>query len=236
MIFYYKRLFFLVKKGFMMEPKRKELLDDISIASLERMIPCFRPIIRRYRKGDTILTYDGSEQHFIAVLQHGSAKLEVLNAEGDIFRLESYEEGDVFGELFTLPLHANEYIVTAEDACRVIYVDYKHVITPCEHICHHHTQLISNLFVMTAQKTQELSLHLSILNQRSIREKLLSYLRFMRGSSGAQGDQEFSVPMSLTKLADYLCVDRAAMMREIKSLKDEGLLDSNQRAFRLYAG
>ena len=221
--------------------KRKELLDDISIESLEKMIPCFRPIVKRYEKGDTILTYDDetsatdslAAQH-IAVLQHGRAKLEVLNIEGDIFRLESYEDGDVFGELFTLPLYANEYIVTAEDTCRVIYLDYKHVITPCEHVCHHHTQLISNLFVMTAQKTQELSFHLSILNQHSIRDKLLCYLKFVRVAAGVGEGEPFTIPMTLSKLAEYLRVDRSAMMREIRSMKNARLLDSRQRSFRLY--
>lgn len=221
----------------MLNMKRRELLDDISIESLERMIPCFRPIVKKYVKGETILTYDDAEDvkpNHIAVLQHGRAKLEVLNIEGDIFRLESYEDGDVFGELFTLPLYANEYIVTAEEPCRVIYLDYNHVITPCEHVCHHHTQLISNLFVMTAQKTQELSFHLSILNQHSIRDKLLCYLKFVRVAAGVPEGGEFTIPMTLSKLAEYLRVDRSAMMREIRSMKNAHLLESTQRRFKLF--
>ena len=218
--------------------KKRELLDGISRAALEKMIPCFRPIIRRYGRDETILSYSGEEMQplkYIAVLESGRAKLEMLDIEGDLFRLESYESGDVFGELFTLPIHSNEYIVTAEDNCRVIYIDYNHVITPCEHVCSFHTQLISNLFVMTAQKTQELSFHLSVLHQHSIREKLLCYLRFIRVANGTESGDPFDIPMTLSKLADYLCVDRSAMMREIKSMKKDKLLDSTQRTFRLYA-
>ena len=218
--------------------KKRELLDGISRAALEKMIPCFRPIIRRYGKDETILSYSGVEMQplkHIAVLESGRAKLEMLDIEGDLFRLESYESGDVFGELFTLPIHSNEYIVTAEDNCRVIYIDYNHVITPCEHVCNWHTQLISNLFVMTAQKTQELSFHLSVLHQHSIREKLLCYLRFIRVANETESGEPFEIPMTLSKLADYLCVDRSAMMREIKSMKKAGLLESTQRTFKLYA-
>ena len=218
--------------------KKRELLDGISRMALEKMIPCFRPIIRRYGKDETILSYSGEERQTlkqIAVLERGHARLEMLDIEGDIFRLESYEGGDVFGELFTLPINSNEYIVTAEEDCRVIYIDYNHVITPCEHVCSFHTQLISNLFIMTAQKTQELSFHLSVLHQHTIREKLLCYLRFTRVASDAEGNQAFEIPMTLSKLAEYLCVDRSAMMREIKSMKKDRLLDSNQRTFRLYA-
>ena len=41
--------------------------------------------------------------------------------------------------------------------------------------------------------------------------------------------------MTLSKLADYLCVDRSAMMREMKSMKNDKLLNSSQRTFCLYA-
>ena len=218
--------------------ERRQFLDHIETNELEKMVPCFHPLTRRYKKGEKILTYSGEgtderEMH-VAILHNGTAHLEVLDANGDVFNLETYHNGDVFGELFTLPINSNEYTVYADDACRVIYLDYNHVITPCEHSCRHHSQLISNLLIMTAQKTQELSFHLSILNQRTIRDKLLVYLKYVRTQCQVTGTAEFEIPMSLSCLAGYLCVDRSAMMRELKSMKTEGLLHSNQRKFELY--
>ena len=35
----------------------------------------------------------------------------------------------------------------------------------------------------------------------------------------------FKLPFSLTDLADYLSVDRSAMMREIKLLKEDGFIE-----------
>lgn len=212
---------------------RQQILTNINEASIQKMIPCFKPITKRYNSGDTIITYNGSNQNRIAVLESGSAKLEAINIEGDIFRLESYQAGDVFGELFTIPLSTYEYIVTAEDKCRVIYIDYAHVMAPCDHVCPHHTQLISNLFIMTAQKTQELSFHLSVLNQHSTRDKLLCYLKSIQLGKGISYGNEFEIPLTLSKLAEYLRVDRSAMTREIKAMKEEGILDSSQRTFKL---
>ena len=34
----------------------------------------------------------------------------------------------------------------------------------------------------------------------------------------------FLLPFSLLKLANYLCIDRSAMMREIKKMKEEELI------------
>jgi len=39
--------------------------------------------------------------------------------------------------------------------------------------------------------------------------------------------------MSLSSLAEYLCVDRSAMMRELKSMRDDGLLISQKRQITL---
>ena len=37
-------------------------------------------------------------------------------------------------------------------------------------------------------------------------------------------NRTFYIPLSYTDLADYLSVDRSAMMRELKSLKEEGFI------------
>lgn len=211
--------------------EKKQLMDHISDASIQQIIPCFNPLYKNYKKGEAILSYEASEPHSLAVLMKGAAKLEIYNEDGDDFFLESYMEGDVFGDLFSLPLESFAYIVTAETDCVVMYLDYEHIITPCEHRCDHHSQLISNLFVMTAQKSQELALRLSIMNQTSTRSKLMTYLRHIRQASG--GAAEFTIPMSLAQLADYIRVDRSSMMREIKAMKEDGLIDSKSRRFTI---
>jgi predicted transcriptional regulator len=43
----------------------------------------------------------------------------------------------------------------------------------------------------------------------------------------------FTIPFSLTDLADYLSVDRSAMMREISHLKEEGFIEKKGKQFKL---
>ncbi len=215
---------------------KTRLLDNIGQGSIKMMIPCFKPIKKKYRKGDTILTYESGKISNIAVMSQGTARLEILNEDGDLFLLERYGAGDVFGELFSLPLENFDYIVKALSDCTVIYLDYNHIISPCETLCDHHSQLISNLFMMTAQKAQELSLHISILGQSCIRSKLMTYLKHIRSrsfrdSESPESNRLFTIPMSLVHLSEYLMVDRSSMMREIRAMKDDGLIESKNRQF-----
>ena len=41
------------------------------------------------------------------------------------------------------------------------------------------------------------------------------------------------LPFTLTDLADYLSIDRSAMMRELKNLKEEGLIETKGKRIHL---
>ena len=79
-------------------------------------------------------------------------------------------------------------------------------------------------------KAQALSRRVDVLSRRSIREKLLCYFRQLAEQAGSE---EFTLPFSLSTLADYIATDRSAMMRELKRLRTEGIIRSDGRRFTL---
>ena len=212
--------------------KKRYFTDNISSESIQKMIVCFEPQFKSYQAGETILAYSDQLEK-VGILLSGRARLYYIDENGDTSLLENYAKDDLFGDVFSLPLEDYEYIVTAESDCNAVFISYQHIITPCEKSCQHHSQLISNLFLMTAQKSQELSLHITILNQHTTRKKLLAYLRYAQTACGAKDGEYFEIPFTLGDLSEYLAVDRSAMMREIRLLKQDGLVDSQRRRFRL---
>ena len=77
---------------------------------------------------------------------------------------------------------------------------------------------------LLSQKIVELNERVEILSKRSIRDKLLSYFELLASSNPKRS---FLLPFTYTDLADYLSVDRSAMMRELKNLKEEGFIQTN---------
>lgn len=73
-------------------------------------------------------------------------------------------------------------------------------------------------------KMTVLNTRIELLTKRSIRDKLIGYFTLI---SSKNLNKSFTLPFSLTDLADYLSVDRSAMMREMKSLKEEGFIEKN---------
>ena len=69
-----------------------------------------------------------------------------------------------------------------------------------------------------------------VLSRNSTRKKIMAYLNSVAGENRGES---FILPMSYTTLAEYLSVDRSAMMRELKKLKAEGIVKSERKTFTL---
>ena len=65
-------------------------------------------------------------------------------------------------------------------------------------------------------------MRVELLTKRSTRDKLIGYFTLLSSKSFSKS---FTLPFSLTDLADYLSVDRSAMMRELKLLKEDGFIE-----------
>ena len=61
-------------------------------------------------------------------------------------------------------------------------------------------------------------------------EKLLSYLSLR---SQMEASRYFEIPLGRIELAEYLCVDRSALTRELAKMKEEGLIDYDKNCFRM---
>jgi CRP-like cAMP-binding protein len=81
-----------------------------------------------------------------------------------------------------------------------------------------------------ADKNRDLMRKVDVVSKRTIREKLLAYLSIQ---AQVQRDRYFEIPLGRVELAEYLCVDRSALTRELVKMKEEGLIDYDKNCFRL---
>ncbi len=208
-----------------------DLFREITQSEIDRMLCCFAARKLCVPKGQTIMTYQRRLQK-IGVLLSGRAHLYCIDNDGSYTLLERLGKNDLFGELFALPLTNMEYIVEADSNCELLFIPYDSIIKRCPNACSHHSQLVDNLFQLATRKSQALSLRVNLLSAKSIRQKLLNYFMWMQSETGSS---TFCMDMSLTELASYLCVDRSSMMREIRYMKEEGLIESKGRVITLPA-
>ena len=106
----------------------------------------------------------------------------------------------------------------------------KRLLITCPTACEHHQKLIRNLVSVLASKILILNDKITHVGKRTTRDKLLSYLS---AESIRHSSLSFDIPFDRQQLADYLCIDRAAMSTEISKLQKEGFIKTNRNHFEL---
>ncbi len=208
---------------------KNALFQNVSPESIEKMIPCFDMKKRSFSEKDIIPTVEGSKE-YICLLLDGAVSVSRISIDGSLDLLEYLEDTGVFGDAFAFSNQEDEFITVCEKDCSVLFIEKGQITKRCSNACQHHTQVVENMLQLMAGKVVHLTEKVDILSHRSIRGKLMSYFRIQ---STKQGNLTFELPFSLLKLANYLCIDRSAMMREIKKMKDEEMIEMDGRMVTL---
>lgn len=214
-----------------MRPEENILFKGVSGEDCKRMIKCFNPEIRRFRSGGHI-TYLTECRDIIGIILSGSAIMVRYDINGVRTIIESIETQGIFGETISSAdsRHDNIEIVCEKD-CEIMFVKKSEITKRCENACLCHSRVVENLLELMSEKTRLLSERIEVLSQRTIKERLISYLQIV--SDKTPDGVSPQIPFSTTALSDYLCVNRSALQREISKLKRNGELVFSKRKFRL---
>ncbi len=101
-------------------------------------------------------------------------------------------------------------------------------IVSCPNACGFHAQIATNLFHLLGTKNQKFLNKIEVLSKGSIREKLLAYISQL---AQEQNIKYVNSPLSRVALAEYLSVNRSAMIRELSKMRDDGIIDFDKDTF-----
>ena len=152
------------------------------------------------------------DDDLIGVILNGKASIVNYDYSGNRDIIDSLEYDAVFGKPFS---HIdNDVSIIAATDCEVLFIDYHLLMNNVSK----YNKINYNISRLLTSKIYSLYEKIEILAKRTIREKLLSYFNNL---SKKYKKKSFNLPITYIELADYLSIDRSAMMREIKKLKDE---------------
>ena len=209
------------------------LFAGMDNGSCLHLLKCFQTNPRSFRAGEAAYTYGSGQGRVLGILQEGQAALVKIDAAGSRTVLERMGPGGVFGELVAFAsLPCDSVTLVCETDCVLVFLPQGKLAAPCVKACPCHRQLLENLLGLMSRKAFELSERVEVLSCRTTREKLLCYFRICAYQKKSLA---FTLPFTLSALADYLCVDRSAMMRELKRLREEGVLEASGRQVRFLA-
>ena len=160
-------------------------------------------------------------ENIVCIVTEGSAQIKNIEYNGNEIIIENLGKESVFGTNLSLTNNENYEIIAKED-CQIVVIDYANLINP-NNLNHNYFNIfLMNLFDITSEKSREKNERIRILEKKQIRDKLLEYFEMEYKKSYLR---RITLPFSLKDLADYMGVNRSAMFRELKRLKEDHLIE-----------
>lgn len=183
----------------------------------------------KFNKNEEILKKI-SNRNFIGIITEGLIQIVKTDYNGNRTIIEELTENDIFGTRIS-SLANTEYTVNTKDITEIIIIDYKQLIQSKD-TSDYYNRFIKNILEIIIQTVNDKNDRIEILTKKTIRNKLLEYFRIV---SDKNKSKNIYLPFTFTDLADYLAIDRSAMTRELRYLKEEGFIEiKNKRITLLY--
>ena len=199
--------------------KKHPLFNGIVPAYLERILNCLDFKTKSYKKNETFIDIGDKAQHTFGLLE-GKVRCHKEDMEGFVCILGELSAPALFVD--ALPpaiLNCCPIRIYAIEDCEAFLLSIEKLLNPCSLNCAGHTRLIINLLYSASDKTVLLSNKVEILSQATTRQKIFCFLNQHKGK-----EKRFAIPYNRNELAQYLCVDRTMLSKELSKMRKEGLI------------
>ena len=204
------------------------LFENISSKNIDKLKKLLRSTSLTYPKGVNVLS-NVNRDDFIAIIDTGNVQLFYHDYEGNKILLEEITSGEIFSSL-TTNVYAEEISCVTKEETQITYIEYPQITSDEIIRSDSYIIFIKNLIKMLTEQISIKNSRIEVLTKRSTRDKLLEYFKFQ---SKEKKNKTFTIPFTFTELANYLSVDRSAMTRELKYLKQEGFIRTDGRKITL---
>jgi len=194
------------------------LFQNISPSNKGKLLKILETMSFTYQK-DVNISYAFKDKNIVGLITNGSIDIVKIDYNGNKTIIDNLMEDDIIGSSINNIID-NDYEVITKESTSLTLFDYQ-VMLKKSNNTYYYEQFIKNLLNILIEKNLEKNERIEILSEKTIRNKLLEYFRI---TSIKNASKVIYLKSTYTSLAEYLSVDRAAMARELKHLKDEGFI------------
>lgn len=193
--------------------------DGISDLQKNKLFKLLGTHIYKFNKNEEILTTLNNEK-VICILLEGYAQIININYNGEEYLVEELIENSIFGTTIS-DINSIEYEVRAIEASKVLVINYDNLYDEKNIAYSYFNVFVLNLFDIINNKLKVNNNRIRILTKKSIRDKLLA---FFENEYKKNRSKFIYLSSNFKDLADYLSINRSAMFRELKYLKEENFI------------
>ncbi len=185
--------------------------------------------IINFTKGQNIYSV-GDNIRTICILLDGRANIQKVDFDGNLNIISNIKPSEIFAEAF---VYANiqkiPVNVVCTEECKVLMISPNNINSLIKKDIELFLKLNNNMLNAMSKRLFYLNKKVEILTKQTIREKVLTYLDSFFEVSNSK---IVEIPFNREQLADFLCVNRASLSRELSKMKDEKIIDYHKNVFK----
>lgn len=206
------------------------LLSGLSEEEIFMFIQFAKPIHMTLTEGQTY-RITGNIQHMICLSLTGKLCIYSIDYGGNRTVLKYLQSGETGGTIYTMFDYYNSVIeIYAKSDAEAMMINPEKLFITDERLAVIQHKILVNMLAAERQIFIDISEHIACLSQRTIKDKILSFLRI---SCEKEHSYDLILPFSREELANYLAVDRASLSRSLSELKQEKIIDFNKNHFKI---
>lgn len=202
--------------------------DKISKANIIKLLKLLEAHTMFFNK-NTIIAKSFIDKKTVGIIVNGYIQVIRNSYDGNNIVIEEYEENDIIASSISY-VDSNEYELLSKEDTNIIMFDEDTLLNIEDTSKAYYNQFIKNLFLILNEKNKIKNERIQIITKKSIRDKLLEYFSITRKKTGSNN---IYLPYNYSAFSDYLGVNRSALMRELKNLKDEGFIETKGHIIKL---
>lgn len=206
------------------------LFSGIKAEDINNILECLDGKEKMYGKHQWIIQV-GDEVPALGIIIAGRVQVIKEDVLGNRMLVAGLGPADIFAEtLASAGVKSSPVSVYANEDTTILWLYIKRLVRTCSASCHYHSMLIENLLQLLAEKNLYLNNKMELLSKRTIREKIMT---FLLSEARAQNSSAFKITLNRNEMAEYLCVDRSAMSRELSKLREDGVIEYQKNYFEI---
>lgn len=211
---------------------QSKLFEGFKTKDCETVLSLINPRFKSLLKNE-VLIQDGDKVDYVGVVCNGKIVTAKLDNEGNASLLYMLEPPKLFGlEIAATPTQISSITVTAIEDTLVALFSYAKLTIGGSLSGEFRNKLMHNMLTVLANENMRRMYKIDLLCHKSLRERILTYLRFVAQKTGAVSS--FIIPFNRDQLAQYLNVNRSALSHELSLMQQEGLISFKKNNFTLH--
>lgn len=209
-------------KNILKKIKKSKLMETFENEYVLELYKSGKIILSEFLKNN-ILHYEGDYCEKLEIILTGRVIIERIDEEGALLSIAEFKENDLIGgnliysknPIYPMTITAKENTtllgIPRDELMTLLSFDNNFLLGYLEYIS-------DNAYIISGKLRDNTA--------RSLRKRIISYLEY---ESKQQSSTEITLRKSKKSIAENFGVQRTSLSRELKKMKDEGLIDYNSK-------